>query len=128
MLGHLHDRVGGFSSRSSNAGIVKENDLMIRGETIRYSRIPSVHVGVEVPQQEERDGSCFSETTVGKTDSFGLNKSSRNRLVSEIAHNCFHISSPSCAPSHFASRTSYLPARQKREWTSSSPPLRRRRP
>src|SRR5260370_42609187 len=98
MLVHLHDREGGYSSRSSNAGIVKENDLMIRGETIRYSRIPSVHVGVEVPQQEERDGSCFSETTAGKTESFALTKSSRNRLVSEIAHNRFPISPPSCAP------------------------------
>src|ERR1700731_1072182 len=105
MLGHLDDRAGGFSSRSSYARIVKQNYLMIVSETICYLRIPSVHVGVEVLQKRQRDRSCFSETTVGITDSFGLNKQSRNRLVCERGHNCFsHVSHPFCHDSHFVSR------------------------
>src|SRR6516225_3760656 len=92
MSRHLNDRFGCFSSRSSDTRIVKENDFMIRCETICYCRVPSVHVGVEVPQEEQRRPSWSSETTVGVTDASVLNKSSRNCFVCVVAHNCFRVS------------------------------------
>src|SRR5215469_16195040 len=86
MSRHLSDRFGRFSSRNSDTRIVKENDFMIRCETICYCRVPSVHVGVEVPQEKQRRPSWSSETTIGVTDASVLNKSSRNCFVSVVAH------------------------------------------
>src|SRR6266481_2605597 len=85
-----HLRYGGrcFSSRSPNARIVKQNHLVIPSETVGYGGIPSVHVGVEVFQKEQRNGSRLAETTVGITDSIGLNKVCRDRFVCVIAHTC----------------------------------------
>src|SRR5215472_2959815 len=40
------------SSRSPDARIVKKNNFMIGCETVRYRRIPAVHIGVEVLQKE----------------------------------------------------------------------------
>jgi hypothetical protein len=52
MLRHLHDGVRRFSSRSCNASIVKQNDFVIGCEAIRYRRIPTIHIRVEVFQKE----------------------------------------------------------------------------
>src|SRR5260370_14364090 len=85
---HLHDRVRRFSSRSRNARIVKQNDLMIRCETVRYRRIPTVQVGVEIFQKEQRNRSWLAETTVGITNSLGLNKLGRRCLMRMVSHFC----------------------------------------
>src|SRR5215470_3324890 len=86
MRRHLHDRVRRFSARSRNTCIVKQNDFMIGCEAVRYRGIPAIQVGVEVLQKEQRNRSCLAETTVGITDSFGLNKLCRDRFVCVIAH------------------------------------------
>src|SRR5262244_1696250 len=86
LMRHLDHRVWRFSSRSPNARIVKQNDLMIDCEAVRYRGIPTIHVGVEVLQQEQRNRPCFAETTVGIADSFGLNKLCRDRFVRVIVH------------------------------------------
>ena len=62
---HLHDRVRRFASRTRNARIVKQYDLMVRCETVRDRRVPAIHVGVEVLQKEQRNRPCLAETTVG---------------------------------------------------------------
>src|ERR1700730_6688717 len=83
-------RYGGrcFSSRSPNARIVKQNHLVIPSEAVGYGGIPSVHVGVEVLQKEQRNGSRLAETTVGITDSIGLNKVCRDRFGCVIDNTC----------------------------------------
>src|SRR6266566_177494 len=74
------------SSRSSNARIVKQHDLMIRCEAVRDRWIPAIHIGVEVCQKEERNCPCFAETTVGITSALSLNKLCWNRFVCVIAY------------------------------------------
>src|SRR4029077_21002013 len=85
---HLHDRVRRFSSRSRNAGIVKQNDLMIRCEAVRDHRVPAIHIGVEVLQEKQRNRSWFAETTVGITDPFGFHKLYRRCLMRIVGHIC----------------------------------------
>src|SRR4029077_6462510 len=86
MVRHLPRRIRRFASRSPNARIVKENDLMIRCEAVRDRRVPAIHVGVEVLQKEQRDRSRLTKTTVYITDSIGFSKSCRYRFVYVIAH------------------------------------------
>src|SRR5580692_1638465 len=86
MFRHLRDRVRSFSSRSANARIVKENHLMIRGKAVGYVRIPAVHVGVVVPQKEQRNRARFAESPVGITDAIGFNKLCGGSLLCVIAH------------------------------------------
>ena len=54
---------------------------MIRGNAVGYVRIPAVHVGVEVPQKEQRNCARFAESAVGVTDAIGLNKLCGDRFV-----------------------------------------------
>src|SRR5262249_11313511 len=86
MRRHLPDRVRRVSSRNPNSRIVKQNDFMIGCEPVRYRGIPTIHVGVEVLQKEQRNRPRFAETTVGIADSFGFNKLCRDRFVGVIAH------------------------------------------
>ena len=85
---HLCNRVRCFSSRGADASVVKQNDLMIRREAVRYCRVPRIHVGVEVSKKEQRNRPCFAETTVGIPRALSLNKLCGNRVVCVMAHGC----------------------------------------
>src|SRR4029077_7051644 len=85
---HLYNRVRRFSSRSRNACIVKQNDLMIRCEAVRDRRVPAIHIGVEVPQEKQRNRSWFAEKTVGITDASGFHKLGRRCLMRIVGHIC----------------------------------------
>src|SRR5581483_10438888 len=86
MFRHFCDGVRRFSSRRSDAGIVKENYFMVRSETVGDLWIPSVHVGVEVPKEQQRNSSSLSKATIGVTDSAGFNKLCRCRFVRVVVH------------------------------------------
>src|SRR6202041_610992 len=86
MFRHLRNRGRSFSSGSANARIVKENHLMIRCKAVGYLRIPAVHVGVEVPQKEQRNRARFAESAIGEADAISLDKPCRDRFVCVIAH------------------------------------------
>src|SRR5580692_1899192 len=94
MFRDLRDRRRSFSSGSTNARNVKENHLMIRSKAVGYVRIPAVHVGVEVPQKEERNRARFAESAAGVTDAIGLNKLCGDRFVCVITHRLFSIHQP----------------------------------
>jgi hypothetical protein len=103
MLRHRHDRGRRCASRRPNARIVKQQDLMIRGEAVRNRRIPAIHSGVKVGQQEERTRPCFAETTVGITSALSLNTLCWNRVVCVMAHHLsphhsFRYQHYSCTP------------------------------
>jgi len=91
---HLCNRVRCFSSRGADASVVKQNDLMIRREAVRYCRVPRIHVGVEVSKKEQRNRPCFAEAAVRITNPVRLNKLCRNRFVCVIAHNGLSPFSP----------------------------------
>jgi hypothetical protein len=59
---------------------------MIRSKAVDYVRVPAVHVGVEVPQKEQRNRARFAESAVGITDAVGFNKLCGDRFVCVIAH------------------------------------------
>src|ERR1700723_462893 len=86
MFGDLRDRGRSFSSGSANARNVKENHLMIRSKAVGYGRIPAVHVGVEVPQKEQRNRARFAESAVGVTHVIGLGKPCGDRFVCVSTH------------------------------------------
>src|SRR2546429_7660130 len=89
-----HLRYGGrcFSSRSPNARIVKQNHLVIPSEAVCYGGIPSVPVGGEVLQKEQRKGSRPSETTVGIKDSICPHKDCRDCFL--CVNVCTCLSNP----------------------------------
>src|ERR1700722_2201300 len=86
MFRHLRDYVRSFPSGKANTRIVKENHRMIRSKAVGYVRIPAVHVGVEVPQKEQRNRARFAESAVSVTDVIGLNKLCGDRFVCVIPH------------------------------------------
>src|SRR4029077_10002177 len=86
MFRDLCDRGRSFSSGSTNARNVKENHLVTGSKAVGYARIPAVHVGVEVPQKEQRNFARFAESAVGVTDAIGLNKLCGDRFVRVIVH------------------------------------------
>ena len=59
---------------------------MIPGKAVGYARIPAVHVGVEVPEKEQRNRARLAKSAVGVTDAIGLNKLCGDRFVRVIAH------------------------------------------
>src|SRR5579864_1447416 len=93
MFCDLRDRGRSFSSGSANARNVKENHLVIHSKAVGYVRIPAVHVGVEVPEKEQRNPARFAESAVGVTDTIGLNKLRGDRFVCVIAHRLFSFQS-----------------------------------
>jgi len=93
---HPHDRVRRFASRSANARVVKQNDLMIRCVAVRDRWISAIHVGIEVLEKEQRNRPCRDETTVGITNALGLDKLCRHRFVCVIARSLSHSFRPRC--------------------------------
>src|SRR4029077_3819458 len=91
MFRDLCDRGRSFSSGSTNARNVKENHLVTGSKAVGYVRIPAVHVGVEVPEKEQRNRARFAESAVGVTDAIGLKKLCGDRFVRVIAH-CLSLS------------------------------------
>src|SRR4030095_861260 len=86
MVRHFCDGVRRFRPRHSDAGIIKENYLMVRSETVGDLWVPGVHVGVKVPKEQQRNSSPISKATIGVTDSVGLNKLCRCRFVCVVVH------------------------------------------
>src|SRR5258708_12924212 len=59
---------------------------MIRRKAVRYCRVPSTHVGVEICEEEQGNRPCFAEGAVRITNAFRLNKLCRDWFVCVIAH------------------------------------------
>src|SRR5271170_7428777 len=93
MSGHFLNRGWSVPSRGPNASVVKENDLVIRRQAVRYRRVPSIHVAVEVSETKQRCGSWLAETAKRVTDPFAFNELCRNSLVG-VAADSFHLSTP----------------------------------
>lgn len=59
ILRHFRDGIRRLSSRRSDAGVIKENYLVVRSETVGDLPVPRVHLGVVVSEEQQRNRSSL---------------------------------------------------------------------
>ena len=94
MWRHFRDAMRRFFPGSSYTCVIKQNDLAISRESVRDFRIPSIHVGVEVSEQEEWNRAWPAEAPVRVPHAVGFHELCRDCFMRVFAHSLFFHWSP----------------------------------
>jgi hypothetical protein len=63
-----------FTGRAGNTGIVEDDHFAVFRQTVEDGWIPMIQVAREVLVEDERNSTPLAPTTIGETNSVGLDK------------------------------------------------------
>jgi hypothetical protein len=83
---HRFHRARRLAGRTPETWVIEKNDLAFSGETIRYRRIPIVHVGGEIVEHQQRNTSRLTKAPVSDLQAVDIDVSGPSTLVRDITH------------------------------------------
>ena len=97
VVSHFVDNAGCFTSRGTDASVVKENHIVLFSEGIYDNRVPAIHVGIEVLKKEEWNCAGLAKTTEREANAICFNVLRGNRFVRVLVHICAPSSDAECS-------------------------------